>query len=46
MARGKTASQSGSYYSYSMADKAVDGNWNPNMNSGSCVGPGEYLVIY
>ena len=33
------ASQSGSYYTYSTADKAVDGNNNPKMNAESCVHP-------
>ena len=41
VARGKAASQSGSFYLYSTADKAVDGNNNPSMDDLSCVRPGE-----
>ena len=41
LARGKLASQSGSHYSYSMADNAVDGNTNPSMEDRSCVHPGK-----
>ena len=40
VARGKPADQSGSHYSYSTADKAVDGNRNPDMDAGSCAHPG------
>ena len=36
----KNASQSGSHYSYSTADKAVDGDNNPDMAAESCVYPG------
>ena len=45
------ASQSGSYYSYSTADKALDGNNNPVMEGRSCAHPGmahinKYLMRY
>ena len=40
VAVGKSASQSGSRYEYSRADRAVDGNRNRNMTSGSCAHPG------
>ena len=33
-------SQSGSYYPYSTADKAVDGNRDREMEGRSCVHPG------
>ena len=40
VARGKVATQSGSYYTFSTADKALDGNNNPSMHHGSCAHPG------
>ena len=39
VALGKPASQSGNYYAYSTADKAVDGNTIGSMEAQSCVHP-------
>ena len=43
VAVNKLASQSGSHYDYSTADKAVDGNSNWDMKVGSCTHPGMLL---
>ena len=40
MALGKTATQSGSFFPFSTADKAVDGNTTKQMEAQSCVHPG------
>ena len=44
VALGKMAAQSGPFYIYSTADKAVDGNNNPSMVSRSCAHPGNLHV--
>ena len=40
VALNKTTSQSGTFYEYSTADKAVDGNTNVEMEDQSCAHPG------
>ena len=39
VAVSKMASQSGSHFSFSTAEKAVDGNTNTEMNEGNCAHP-------
>ena len=46
VALGKMATQIGSFYPYSTADKAVDGNKNQRMRSESCAHPSKSHIIW